>query len=316
MHQRAVRHAALLFLLLLLAALLSACGSDKIPKLDQNYQRIPPPLLLPEASGTVQEAKEEGGESGVIDMSHLDQGYVMANVVTDVRAKFQVKMGDEVYNYDITNDGCFETYSLSFGSGSYEFVLYIQTEGNNYRQFLAAAAEVELQTEFAPFLVPNQSVYFDQNSSYIALSYDLAQHAQTDLQVVQQVYHWVAQNIDYDTDKAEQLRDTTGYIPDLEELMLTQKGICYDYAALVAAMLRANGIPCKLIKGDVLADEVGYVYHAWNMIWLEGSGWITVKIEVTPGEWERIDLTFAASGGRNIEGFIGDGTNYSPLYAM
>ncbi len=60
-------------------------------------------------------------------------------------------------------------------------------------------------------------------------------------------------NVDYDYDKAQNIVDNnvTGYLPDPDETLSTKKGICYDYAALAAAMLRSQGIPTKLITGYV-----------------------------------------------------------------
>ncbi|MFR5908957.1 MAG: hypothetical protein ACLUFT_11700 [Gemmiger formicilis] len=39
--------------------------------------------------------------------------------------------------------------------------------------------------------------------------------------------------------------------------------------------------------------EPGEIYHAWNMIWLENTGWITVGTRPIYS-WQRIDTTFAA----------------------
>ena len=48
-----------------------------------------------------------------------------------------------------------------------------------------------------------------------------------------------------------------------------EKGICFDYAALMTAMLRSQGIPTKL--------EIGYsgeVYHAWISTYIDEIGWV------------------------------------------
>ena len=48
------------------------------------------------------------------------------------------------------------------------------------------------------------------------------------------------------------------------------------------------------------------------MIYLKDQGWITVEIKVSSDTWERIDTTFAATGGNNQ--FVGDGSNYTDRY--
>ena len=83
----------------------------------------------------------------------------------------------------------------------------------------------------------------------------------------------------------------SGYLPDPDSTLESKTGICFDYASLAAAMLRSQEIPCKLITGYV--DEI---YHAWNMIYFEEYGWITVEISAPSQAWTRVDITFASTG--------------------
>ena len=103
--------------------------------------------------------------------------------------------------------------------------------------------------------------------------------------------------------------ETTKDIAETKTLS-TGKGICFDYASLAAAMLRSQGIPTKLIFGYVSPDDV---YHAWNMFYTEESGWVTVSFEVSGNSWNRMDLTFSAGGA--AASFVGDGSNYTDVYA-
>ena len=69
----------------------------------------------------------------------------------------------------------------------------------------------------------------------------------------------------------------TGYLPVVDEVLSQGKGICFDYAALTACMLRTQGIPTRL--------EIGYadtVYHAWNTVLIDG-------------QWLRVDTTAEAN---------------------
>ena len=54
-------------------------------------------------------------------------------------------------------------------------------------------------------------------------------------------------------------------------------------------MLRSQGIPAKVITGYV---SDGAVYHAWNMIYLKESGWITVEIKAPANELSLIHIFF------------------------
>ncbi|MDL2324145.1 transglutaminase-like domain-containing protein [Ruminococcaceae bacterium OttesenSCG-928-A16] len=301
--------------------LLAGCGAgseyfhiDGSPKLaNENFGRTPPPVQLAVFDNTQPATEERDGKTGTIDLTNIAKGYVAAASKSGVTTKFRVKKGEEYYDYDLDNTGKFEVYPLSLGDGTYEFTIFHNITGNQYATFLTQSVSVQLESEFAPFLVPSQIVDYNENTDCIELSYQLAQHASTNVEVVATVYHWVKNNISYDTEKAIEVLSNTLYRPVLDEIIQEKTGICYDYAAVVAAMLRANGIPCKLIMGNVQTPQDGSVYHAWNMIWLEEVGWIAVQIPTTPEEWERIDLTFAAGSGSSIEDFIGDGNNYTEM---
>ena len=78
----------------------------------------------------------------------------------------------------------------------------------------------------------------------------------------------------------------------------------------MAAMLRSQGAATTLICGTVSASDLN---HAWNEVYLEGTGWVTVKVYFSGNAWERMDPTFGASGGSGIDQYIGDGSNYTGL---
>ncbi len=315
-------------LLLFAVFAFSACGTEgfgptgKPDFSNPDYQRTPPPVLMTEFSGVTQETREDNGRTGVIDLSNLQNGYVGVNCVSPARGKFRVSKGTEGtadyvnYTYDLSTTGVNEFFPLAMGNGEYAFTIFLNLEGGQYEYFLTATANVQLASEFEPFIRPNRIVNYTPESEAVQFSYTLTEHASSDLEVVQQVYFWIQKNIVYDEAKALSFTGSNAtYIPDPDEILRTKTGICYDYAALAATMLRANGIPCQLIMGDVLAGERGTVYHAWNMIWLKDKGWVAIKLPSTPEEWQRIDLTFAATGGSTISEFIGDGSNYFEMSA-
>ena len=103
----------------------------------------------------------------------------------------------------------------------------------------------------------------------------------------------------------------SGYLPDVDEILASGKGICFDYASLMAAMLRSQNIPTKLVVG-----YTGYVYHAWINVYAQESGWVEGVIFFDGSQWKLMDPTFASSGKSSdaILAYIGDGTNYSAKY--
>lgn len=65
-----------------------------------------------------------------------------------------------------------------------------------------------------------------------------------------------------------------GVLRDATEIVKTKEGVCRDYAILTVTLLRAAGIPAKLVSGLVNWDGDFY-YHAWAEVW-DGSRWLGI----------------------------------------
>ena len=102
-----------------------------------------------------------------------------------------------------------------------------------------------------------------------------------------------------------------GYLPDIDSTLSSGTGICFDYAAVMASMLRSLGIPTKLTIGYSAS-----VRHAWVDVYIESIGWVEHAVEFNGNEWRFMDPTFASTGGSDpaILEFIGDGENYMVQY--
>lgn len=77
-----------------------------------------------------------------------------------------------------------------------------------------------------------------------------------------------------------------GVLRDAREVLATKEGVCRDYAILTAALLRATGIPTRLVSGLVYQDGAFY-YHAWCEVF-DGKRWFGVDatrptLLVSPG---------------------------------
>lgn len=225
------------------------------------------------------------------DFSALAEGYVAMAVTCDKPLKFQVIHGADTYNYDLDHNGTPSIFPLNMGDGSYQFRVMENVSGNKYAQLWTETKDVTLEDEFQPFLRPNQVVHYQESSACVALAVQLAEGCETDVEVVSAIYDYLVNHIAYDQEKADTVKQ--GYLPKPDQTLQEEKGICFDYAALAAAMLRGVGIPCKLVTGYMGAEEV---YHAWNTIYLKNQGWITVQIEASAEDWNRIDTTLAAGG--------------------
>ena len=287
---------------------MSACYSPKDSRITEGTPYTIPQLCIAEWKGI--DVHEQG--VAAVDFSSANEGYIVAVYTGETRAKIQIKIDEFVFNYDINGNGVPEVFPLQMGSGTYTVRILTHLSGTKYTPILHAQREIELSNEFLPFLVANKYVNYDENSACVALFYELVKDCETDIEVVSTVYEYIRSNIVYDTERAVEVRSSSGYVPDLEKVLLEKKGICFDYASLTAAMLRAGGIPTRLIFGYVSDGEL---YHAWNLIYLEGQGWISIKMYIDANTWELVDLTFAAGmKDSDIANYIGDGSNYQQVH--
>uniref|UniRef100_UPI00405624ED transglutaminase-like domain-containing protein n=1 Tax=Acetatifactor sp. TaxID=1872090 RepID=UPI00405624ED len=260
-----------------------------------------PICLVPTADGIV----ETHNDVAMIDYSNASKGYVCANYTgTCPKVKLRITGPDNiVYTYDLHGGG-YETFPLSSGNGNYNVTIYENISGNNYSTCLFAEVSVELEDEFTVFLYPNQYVNFNAESETVAKGMELASTAENDLDVVTNIYDYITSTIIYDYDKASD--PPTGYTTDVDEILNSGTGICLDYAAVMASMLRSQRIPTRL--------EVGYAqdaYHAWISVYIEEVGWLNGIIEFDGNTWTLVDPTFGANtDDKTLRKFIGDGSNY------
>lgn len=265
-----------------------------------------PELLEVEASGEL----EERSEYAVIDYSNTSDGYVMVQYLAEQtnRLKVQVKGPATTYTYNLKVKE-WTTFPLSDGNGEYQVLIYENVVDNKYAVVLSVGFTVNLSDEFAPFIRPNQYVDYLLADNTIAKAVELTKGLKEPLEKVEAVYDYVVTNVSYDHDKASSVK--SGYLPVLDEVLETKKGICFDYAALMTGMLRSQGVPCKLVVG-----YAGSVYHAWINVWSEETGWIDGVIYFDGKMWHRMDPTFASSGNQSesIMEYIGNGANYTEKY--
>lgn len=275
--------------------LCSCSGKESVAK---SEHKVPPrdsapKVLTPCADGTV----VYNNDYASIDASNTSQGYIMVSYSGDCpKVKVQITGSDQIpYTYLLIDRGAYTTFPLSAGNGAYTIQVLENVEGDSYLIALSQDIDVAIEDEFLPFLYPNQYVSFTAGSKTVIKGSELAKNAYSDLEVIQNIYHYVIENISYDTAKANSV--TYGYLPDIDDTLKSGTGICFDYASVMTAMLRSQGMPTKL--------EVGYsgeALHAWISTYTKDTGWIDDIIEFDGTSWELMDPTLAANNNTSSVG--------------
>ena len=246
-----------------------------------------------------------------LDFSNANQGYFMGRLSgSGHKVNIQVTGPDQIeYKYFLEEPDTYTAFPFTAGSGSYIVLAFENIGGDQYASLLSYSVTVDLANDFLPFLYPNQYVDFTQDSDAVRLAGELSADCEEDLDALTAIYSYITEHISYDDEKAATVE--TGYLPNIDETLSSGKGICFDYAALTAAMLRSLSIPARLNIG-----YSGDIRHAWVDVYIESVGWVRRAVQFNGNEWEMMDPTFAAAIGDDelTNDYIGDGENYSLQY--
>ena len=106
--------------------------------------------------------------------------------------------------------------------------------------------------------------------------------AEGTLKTVQNIYYFVQKNMTYEYNH----EDSIG----AKEALKRMKGKCTEYAALMVALCRANGIPARVVCGCMINNQKTN-RHAWVEVYLDQYGWVTFE----PTVLSSIDFDFSVS---------------------
>lgn len=232
----------------------------------------------------------------MVDMSNVSQGYVTARLLSSAsKIKLQISKDDKKYNYDLTSSD-YTAFPLQMGNGIYTIKILSQIEGTKYAVVASTQKEVTIQDEFSVYLYPNQVVNYGPDSIVVNKSFELTKDDKDDLTRIYHLFEYTVDVLDYDYEKADYVSDTY-VLPDLTQAIENGSGICFDYASLLAALCRIQGIPARVIVGWTDIE-----YHAWVEIYLENEGWINPKVYFAKKDWSLVDPTFSDSGNADYTG--------------
>lgn len=299
MKKRHIRNYCILFVML---CIISGCGNNG-KTYPSEYKTSPHPtaeqLKLPSLTFT----NVVGDELGIvtIDIGNLSQGYLQAVLNNDpgrnVKLSITKDGTQDSYYYDLKSVGKTEVFPFTLGSGTYLIKILLNDSDDVYSIIFSQYIQVSLENEQIPFLYPNQIVDYTADSKAIAKAFELTKKDDTVLERIATLYNYVVDHIQYDKEKAKEVDDIY-VLPVIDETLESKKGICFDYAALLTAMLRSQQIPTRLVTGNTSIE-----YHAWVEVYLPEKGWISADILLKSKKWSRMDPTFAASGTDYEDGY-------------
>jgi len=147
----------------------------------------------------------------------------------------------------------------------------LETEIGDFPEFLEASENIESNDEAIRTLAMNRF----GKSSWI--------------ETLAETTQWTYESIDYDL----------SYFPETwkaTEVLKEKKGVCDEFSVLSASILRARGIPTRVVTGITYNPKEGQGWnnHAWLESWNPGFGW--VSSDPTFGEAGIVGGTHIARG--------------------
>lgn len=254
------------------------------------------------------------GENSEVDYSFAGEGYISALYSgTASAAKLRVTCGEVRYDHDLT-PGKREFFPL-MGSGNYEVQLYEQFSGNQFAKLAEGSFQANITSTVSTYLYPNKYVDFDSNSQCVKKAAEVCAGVTDDVEKIAEIFTYVTENISYDKTFAASVRSGSvsgGYVPYPDTALSKGTGICFDYASLFAAMCRSQSIPARLVIGYAEPE----IYHAWNEVYTEETGWITPELFLKKKGYNIADTTFYSSNSdkEKIAAYISDEGNYAAVY--
>ncbi|MDO5015009.1 MAG: transglutaminase-like domain-containing protein [Clostridia bacterium] len=247
----------------------------------------PPYVLTNSATG----GKTSSSGASILDYSNANSGYVMLNYNgSNPKVKTLIKnsrSGLKRHQFITRKRGSYEAFPLSQGSGEYSVIVYENISGDTYTPIISKNVSASIANA-SPFIRPNQIVSYYSGTNAVKYAAELTRGTSNDTQKVNAIYGYVVKNIKYDHGKAASVQ--SGYIPSVSATFNSKRGICFDYAALMAAMCRSQRIPCRVVAGATPQGQ-----HAWVEVYYNGG-------------WKRMDPTFASEG--TPSSYINNSNNY------
>ena len=167
-------------------------------------------------------------------------------------------------DYDLPSDGTPIVIPLQLGDGDYEIALYENVKGSKYSSGGKLVISATLSDPDSPYRYPNQYVDYSLMTAAVQKSLELGEGISDAQAMYSTIQDFMTSEFAYDFVRAKTIKAAT--LPDIDGCYEKKTGICQDLSAVMACMLRVQGIPCRLMIG--YADKN---YHAWTVTVINGE---------------------------------------------
>lgn len=231
---------------------------------------------------------------GYIEVQYIEpNGY---NIEVNVNTKVANQRGTTgAWHYYTTFKApCTLKVALTYGNTEYTINVW-STMNGEYGNMPSKKAELTIKlsnvSQTGGFLLSTGEVIYNQDMNFIKKANEIAATCSNGFEVVSKIYDWLTSYMSYKIYEETSVRH---YKCNLQTVYNRKAGVCYDYAVVLAAMLRSQGIPCKVVFGKYSNSTSGNG-HAWNEVYITQSGSIsTNKLAIDGKKWCRLDPTLTS----------------------
>ena len=163
----------------------------------------------------------------------------------------------------ITLEGYIVTNQDAYQAGSAP----VNMDWTSYKEAISKASYLK------NYLTPTK--YWQSNDTNIKGEAEkLMADKTTVLDIIKADYAYIGEKLTYDDNKANSENERIGAKAALEG----GASVCMEYADLMIALLRAQGIPARAALGyaNITESEEAQVRHQWVQVWIPDYGWYSV----------------------------------------
>ena len=211
-----------------------------------------------------------------IDITQVNAGVVNVSFKSNTTTAVRIAKGSQQKDHILKNEASFP---LQFGEGQYTVMLLEDTGGGQFRIVEKQDLNFSPENKNDIYLQSVQAVNWNKDMKAIKIAKEITKNAKTDKEKVTMLHDYIVNKIVYDDAKALSVKP--GYLSSIDATLESGQGICTDYSALFAGMVRSLNIPTKLVEGR--KNDIAEL-HAWNQVYLSETK-----------EWVIIDTTYDAA---------------------